>query len=204
MDKKELRSKFRKLRQKLSEPEQLLAAHELTLNLFQIPEINAANHIAGYWPNDGEISPLLFLEQSMRQGKKCYLPLLMGDDSLMLDFASYTKDEHLLKNDFGIPEPDPLKKEVLITKIDELDVILIPLVAFDLKGSRLGMGAGYYDATLSKLIDIEPANRPLIIGLGHDCQQAINLPLDDWDWSLNIIVTDKNIFYVNPNKTSLN
>jgi 5-formyltetrahydrofolate cyclo-ligase len=200
MDKKELRSGFRKLRQKLSESEQLLAAHELTLNLFKLDVINNANHIAGYWPNDGEISPLLFLEQAMRQGKKCYLPLIIGENTLMLDFASYTTNDQLLKNNFGIFEPNPLKQEVYVTNLESLDVILVPLVAFDLKGSRLGMGAGYYDATLSRLIDVEPAKRPVIIGLGHDCQQYPNLPVDDWDWSLNIVVTDKNIFYHNAQK----
>lgn len=204
MEKKELRSKFRKLRQKLTEPEQLLAAHEMTLNLFKLPEINRATNIAGYWPNDGEISPLLFLEQALRQGKKCYLPLIIGDKSLMLDFGSYTQNDRLLKNEFGIFEPDRQSKEVFLTGIDALDVILVPLVAFDLKGSRLGMGAGYYDATLSKLIDVEPAKRPVIIGIGHDCQQAEVLPVDDWDWALNIVVTDKNIFYITPSKILLN
>lgn len=204
MGKKELRSKFRKMRQKLSEAEQLLAAHEMTLNLFQLPEINRATNIAGYWPNDGEINPVLFLEQAIRQGKKCYLPLLSSTDTPMLDFASYHTNDPLLKNNLGVYEPDPLQKEVYITEIESLDIILIPLVAFDLKGSRLGMGGGYYDATLSKLIDVEPTKRPVIIGIGHDCQQDPDLPIDDWDWPLNIVVTDKNIFYINPNKILLN
>jgi 5-formyltetrahydrofolate cyclo-ligase len=175
----------------------------MTLNLFKLPEVNNASHIAGYWPNDNEISPLLFLEQAMRQNKKCYLPLLIGDNSLMLDFAMYAQDDKLLKNSFGIPEPDR-SKTTSITQIQELDVILVPLVAFDLQGSRLGMGAGYYDATLSKLIDVEPMHRPLIIGLAHGCQQTTSLPVDEWDWSLNVVVTDKDIFYITPNKTLIN
>ncbi len=198
MNKHELRAKYRKLRSALTEQQQLIAANNLLNNLISLPEIQTAQHIAGYWPNDKEISPLLFMEKMLSLGKNCYLPLIMGDKSLLLDFASYKLDSNMKKNKYGIYEPTENLSQTLTEKLELLNVILTPLVAFDTNGNRLGMGAGYYDATLSKLIDIEFEKRPVIIGLAHSLQEAETLPSAEWDWSLNIVVTDEKVIRINP------
>ena len=63
----------------------------------------------------------------------------------------------------------------------------MPLVGFDNKGNRLGMGGGFYDRTLANLDRL--SYRPLLIGVAHDCQQADALPVMQWDIPLNAIVT---------------
>lgn len=194
--KNKIRAEFKHLRASLEHKDQLIAANDLQHQLLSLEHIQNSQHIAGYWPHNNEISPLLFLEKALTMNKKCYLPILIGDDSLLLDFASYKENSKLHKNKFGILEPEKETDTSLVKHLSELDIILVPLVAFDNKGHRIGMGGGYYDATLNKILDLDFNNRPLVIGIGYSFQEHNDIPTDEWDWNLDIIVTDKNIFMV--------
>jgi 5-formyltetrahydrofolate cyclo-ligase len=75
-----------------------------------------------------------------------------------------------------------------ICPLPELDILLMPLVAFDEQGNRLGMGGGYYDRTLAKHY-AEQREKPKLIGLAHDCQKVESLPIEAWDVPLQQILT---------------
>ena len=78
----------------------------------------------------------------------------------------------------------------------------MPLVGFDLEGNRLGMGGGFYDTTLDKVVNQRWQPTPKLIGLAHSCQLSKDIPKEPWDIKLDEIITpDKNI---KPLKSRLN
>ena len=84
-------------------------------------------------------------------------------------------------NRFGIPEP--VTDETIAVK--DLELILLPLTAFDLQGNRLGMGGGFYDRTLAALAD----KKPLLVGLAYDFQEVADCPVEDFDQPLQMILS---------------
>jgi 5-formyltetrahydrofolate cyclo-ligase len=96
-----------------------------------------ACHIAGYWACQGELDPRPLLERAWATNKQVYLPVIVNDPVGTLHFAPYRPDSPLRPNRFNIPEPAIPPDEWLSP--EQLDLVLVPLVAFDLAGTRLGM-----------------------------------------------------------------
>ena len=101
-----------------------------------------------------------------------------------------TLKSRLALNRFGIPEPATTSREIKSAR--NLDLILLPLVAADRHGNRLGMGGGFYDNSLAFLHRRHIWKLPHIIGVAHDFQIVDNLPSDPWDVQLNALITDTN------------
>ena len=78
-----------------------------------------------------------------------------------------------------------------------LDLILLPLVGFDLKGNRLGMGGGYYDRTLSYLRHRRFWIKPRLVGVAHECQKVDSLIARPWDIPLDAVVTETAFYRFN-------
>ncbi len=95
-------------------------------------------------------------------------------------------------NKFGILEPACKPKYWL--KPRQMDLMLLPLVAFDEAGNRLGMGGGFYDRSLAHLKLRQHVRKPYLIGLAHECQKAGNVLVQSWDVPLNAIVTEKRVY----------
>jgi 5-formyltetrahydrofolate cyclo-ligase len=130
------------------------------------------------------------MAQAWKAGKTVYLPVLVNDPPQSLRFAPYRPGVPLQRNRFNIPEPDsPITDELMP---DQLDLVLTPLVAFDLTGTRLGMGGGFYDRSFSFLLNhgsIE--KRPYLLGLGYEFQKATEvLVREGWDVPLDAAVTE--------------
>ena len=105
-----------------------------------------------------------------------------------MHFARWNGDPQRLKaNRFGILEPMVDSREWLDAA--QLDVILLPLVAFDRRGHRLGSGAGYYDRALA-LRAGRPAP-PLLVGLAHSCQEVQLIPAEPWDIPMDAVATER-------------
>lgn len=182
----QLRTQLRKERNALSHDAQLRAAKNIVTCLQTDPlaqKIQNASHIALYLSNDGEISPHSLCELFWSQKTHIYLPTLK-DKSLV--FAHYTKETIWKENRFGIKEP---LTEVILQG-EELDVVFLPLVGFDLYGGRLGMGGGFYDRTFANK---KQNQKPVLIGLAHDCQQVERIPMESWDIPLEAIITPSRI-----------
>ncbi len=99
----------------------------------------------------------------------------------------YTAGASLCVNQYGILEP---KRSGAPLPINTLDVILLPLLGFDRKGNRLGMGGGYYDRALKQL-GHQLSQRPLLIGVAHSFQELDSINPDPWDIPMNAILTDQ-------------
>jgi len=195
-----IRQQVRKLRNALSLEQQQQAAQQLVAQMLQLPQIIDATHIALYLSNDAELDTKPLIQALWQAGKHIYLPLLHPFVPGYLIFQCYQQDTPMKFNQFKIPEP-VLNCAGLIP-VAELDVICTPLVAFDAKGNRLGMGGGFYDRTLSQIPSgqfiqtLNPtaeARQTSLIGLAHQCQQVTEIPVEAWDIPLPLIVTPSQV-----------
>lgn len=117
-----------------------------------------------------------------RDKKRCYLPILQKDKTLK--FVEYSEGGELKKNQYGIDEPICLDKQIVAV---DLDLVIVPLLAYDAEGNRLGTGGGYYDRTFSFRREAT-SKKPLLLGLGYAEQQAEHLPADEWDIRLDGVI----------------
>jgi len=135
--------------------------------------------VAAYWPKDKEFDTYPILEQLMEQGIICALPVVQKDRKI-LKFAQWDETIDLQKGAFGILEPS-------IQKWITPDIIIVPLLAFDRRGYRLGFGGGYYDATLQNL---RAQKEITSIGLAYAQQSCLfNLPVEPHDEKLDWVIT---------------
>lgn len=191
MNQTQLRKTLRAQRRALSAAQQRQASQRLCQHLLALPALRRARRIASYMPNDGEIDPTPLIATLWRHGKACYLPVISHLPWERLRFARLLPDTRLLQNRFGIPEPDSPRRDC--KRAQSMDIILMPLVAFDTHGNRLGMGGGFYDHTLAFLRQRRHWRRPHLIGLAHSLQQVATIPSNPWDVPLHGIVTDQDV-----------
>ena len=148
--KSEVRRQVRADRNSLSAKYQEQASKQLINQLCQQDLFNQAQHIACFLAFDGEISTQPMIQHVFSNNQSCYLPKLKPLKPNRLWFMPYDSSSQMCNNRFGIPEVDLAVNQAIAPS--KLDLVLLPLVAFDKKGSRLGMGGGYYDATFSHQI----------------------------------------------------
>ena len=184
-----LRRMLRKARRALTPSEQRKAAQGLYRQLAQHPLFRRAKHISLYLPTDGEIDPRLLLRAAQRRGKATYLPVLSAWPRTKMVFQRIDRHEKLAGNRFRIlePRPQPARQR----KVWALDLVLLPLVGFDARGGRLGMGGGFYDRSLAYLARRKSWRKPTLLGLAHECQKVERLAQASWDVPLAGTVTDK-------------
>ncbi|HFF1653830.1 TPA: 5-formyltetrahydrofolate cyclo-ligase [Providencia rettgeri] len=184
----QIRQTIRQARRQLTPEQQKIAAEQAKLNALQHPKIAQAKNIALFLSFDGEINTQPLIDALWQQNKQIYLPVLHPCSAHHLLFLHYHPDSQLVKNRFNIAEPPLDVRDVLPP--EQLDVMLIPLVAFDSQGQRLGMGGGFYDRTLANW----QKSGFYPIGLAHDCQHVEQLPVAHWDIPLPEIITPKKIW----------
>ena len=185
VEKARLRREIRARRRTLPAADARLAARRAAHRLWSLPALSAARNLALYLPNDGEIDCTPVAVQAWRRGRSVFLPVVTGNS---LRFAPFSAESGLKPNRFDIPEPVAPVRDW--RSAHQLDVIIAPLVAFDLQGHRLGMGGGYYDRTLAFLRLRSCARRPHFVGLGFEFQQIALLPADAFDVRLDAVVTE--------------
>ena len=189
LSRQQLRTQLRKARRALNPNQQRQAARGLYRQLAQHPLFRRARHIALYLPNDGEIDPRLILRAAQRRGKKTYLPVLSAWPRTKMVFQQVRHGEKFRPNRFRIPEPhiNAAKQRTIWA----LDLIFLPLVGFDDAGGRLGMGGGFYDRSLAYQARRKAWQKPVLLGLAHECQKVERLAQASWDVPLQGTVTDK-------------
>jgi 5-formyltetrahydrofolate cyclo-ligase len=204
-NKKNVRRNFRALRQSLTHAEQHMAALSLFRLLANHPLFAKSRNIAFYVPNDGELDPGYLFEEALNRRKSCYLPCIADDfhnprqDRLV--FSRTEANTPLLPNKFGILEPNPEPRSTISARA--LNLVLVPLVAFDLSCNRLGMGKGYYDRTFEFIKQGNYWHRPILVGLAHECQKSPGLLASDWDIPLDAIASNEKIYTCQPHKSGL-
>jgi len=175
-----LRRQMRQGRRALQAAQQLAAAESAALHLTRLPNWHSADRIAVYLASDGEIDTGPLSARCRNAGKVLFLPHISSQN--LLEFAAWQTNDTLVPNRYGIPEPPLQAKRCTPT---ELDIIVLPLVAWDRRGGRLGMGGGFYDRALAG------ARGPcLLVGLAHSLQELPEVPRDDWDVPLDFVATE--------------
>lgn len=188
----EIRQNKRHLRRLLSTKEQSTHAKALSRQLSRFNPFRYGDRVAFYLTNDGEIDPSLIINQAWNMGKRVHLPVLSPLKD-QLYFSPYRTDTVMRSNRFGIEEPACHPRQWLGAQ--QLDVLFLPLVAFDKQGNRIGMGGGFYDRSLAYLSTRRSFKKPRLIGLAHDFQECANISHEKWDIPLEAIVTEKRIIH---------
>lgn len=187
-----LRRELRAQRNLLTASQQASAAQRLSKQVAALRQFRVSHRVALYLPNDGEIDPVPLILRLWQSGKTCYLPILSRLRHDRLWFAPYYPHTPLAYNRLGILEPAVSAQQR--TRAQELDLILMPLVAFDTSGNRLGMGGGFYDKSLAFLRTRRLWHKPQLIGLAHDFQCVKKLETNPWDVPLQAVATDHDVY----------
>ena len=177
------KSKLRKKILKLREVENFKNIKIDFDNVFDLLKKNNLTKkcIGGYFPVNHEIDDLEILKKLKKKKYQISLPVIKKNFDM--DYYSWSFDDPLKINQYGIPEP-------FLKKLIYPDILLVPLVAFDKNLNRLGYGGGYYDRVINKLSKKKDI---LKIGLALSVQKINNVPVTKYDKKLDYIVTDKYI-----------
>jgi 5-formyltetrahydrofolate cyclo-ligase len=178
-----LRRRMRDARRAIPAQARLASADGLAAQLLALPLAPHGGYVAGYWAVDGEIA-LHAWQLRLPPGTSYCLPVLHEDGRLR--FAPWRPGEPLVANRFGIPEPDVASERLLGP--EALDAAIMPLVAFDARGHRLGMGGGWYDRSFAFRAQ-RPAP-PLLVGAAFELQRVDALDPADWDVALDAVCTE--------------
>jgi 5-formyltetrahydrofolate cyclo-ligase len=184
-----LRRELRQRRRAIPAPERIAAADALAQRLLSLPFVPANGYVAGYWAMDGEIALHSWQIRLPRELVYC-LPVLHEDTRLR--FAPWRPGDPLVTNRFGIPEPDVASSSAL--EPEAMSMIVVPLVGFDERGNRLGMGGGWYDRTLA-FRRAQPTP-PWLIGVGFSAQRIETLAQESWDVPVDALCTERDTLII--------
>lgn len=190
----QIRSTIRRQRASLPHHEQQYRSRRAAGHIGSQALFRNARHIALYLPVKGEADPT-FLRKLARPRQQLYLPVLSPFGGNRLWFVRWDKHTHLRLNRFRIPEPHPHWRHSRPARW--LDLVITPLVAFDGRGSRMGMGGGFYDRTFAFKRGQSHWQRPSLCGFAYAFQQTAHLIRQPWDVPLDAVVTDNGFFQFN-------
>lgn len=180
LEKDDLRREARRHRDRIDPASE--KADDAARLFFETIPVKSGQIVSAYWPNGREFPTFDLLAGLMEQGISCALPVMQGKDRV-LSFALWRDGEPLIAGPFGILQPAATESTPWV----EPDILIVPLLAFDRRGHRLGSGMGYYDSTLEALRARKPV---LAVGLAW-AQQAVwfNLPTEPHDQPLDYVIT---------------
>ena len=193
-NKHEIRKPLLALRAQLSKSEQQEKSAQIVAHIKQSDVFIQSKKVAFYHSVRGEADPQGLLS-STSDSQKFYLPLLSVDKSQGLIFAPIDQNTQYKNNAFSIPEPIVETHTLLDAK--ELDLVIMPLLGFDLTGNRLGMGGGYYDRCFS--FKHSNTTKPILIGFAYDFQKIEALITEPWDIGLDMIATESGLTIIHDN-----
>ena len=184
-EKAKIRKEIKRRRQELSPKVLSTIEKDLPDFVFSIndselkSEIKKAKRIALYRAVKGEVPVDGLAEVFMKQGIKCCFPRVEGDNMVFCDCDSLDEKEFKVSS-FGIMEPADYKSAVAP---EDIDVVVLPAVAYNEEGTRLGMGGGYYD----RFIGAFAKERPYLLGICYEFQICSDVPSGDHDISADFI-----------------
>ena len=193
INRERLRTEMRIRRRRLAQPERDACAARLARVTAREPVIRSSRRIALYLPVNGEMDPQPLMDTLWSMGKTIYLPVLANFPARSMWFYAYTPGDPLVCNRFGIPEPERVHDRRI--RAAALDLVLLPLVAFDALGHRLGMGGGYYDRCFAFLNRRFHWRKPRLMGLAYEFQRLTLIEPEPWDVSLDAIATEQGVYH---------
>nr|BET44808.1 MAG: 5-formyltetrahydrofolate cyclo-ligase [Candidatus Aschnera chinzeii] len=182
IQKQNIRNIMRNYRKQLTENDLLVYSNNLTKIVLKSALVHRASKIGIFWSFDKEIDTKILINELFLNNKEIYLPVIAKKHIHKLIFVRYYPNTFLKKNHFNIYEPLINRKEIIT--LEELDILFVPLVAYDPYGYRLGMGGGFYDNILQN-----SKKTFFTIGLGYDFQCIKQIPVEPWDIPLQHIIS---------------
>ncbi len=186
--KAELRTHYRAIREKLTHAQVQHASAAVCKNLEKLNLPAIVKHVGAYHSFRNEIDIDAVLGVLRAQGCHIYLPRIAGPGAL--DFVAVNDSTQMVAGTFGITEPEGPPRPS-----EQIELFLVPAVAFDQNGQRLGFGKGFYDRVLHS----KGSRRPIAIGIAYEWQlTATPLPVEEHDIAMDIIVTDAGSIFCSP------
>jgi 5-formyltetrahydrofolate cyclo-ligase len=187
---------MREVRMGLSPQNQSVAAGKLLNQLKSLPVFMKSIHISMYIANDGEIDPVEVMRWCWGNDRRTYVPVIENENvNRSMLFAKLNETTEYRQNRFGISEPVVDPGDLVSPR--RLDLVLLPLVAFDQSGNRIGMGGGFYDTTFD-FLKSENLECPKLVGVAHEIQKVESISSENWDIPLSIVVTDATTYFLSP------
>ncbi|MBR3816331.1 MAG: 5-formyltetrahydrofolate cyclo-ligase [Clostridia bacterium] len=185
MIKKQLRQKYRNIRSSVSDA--LTKSELISARLTESYLYKQHNKIFLYYPSGREVSTVSIAEKAFADGKMVAFPKCLDRKGTM-EFRFINSFSDLEEGMFGIMEPDSVCCGYAVPDSDTL--IVVPALAFDMNGNRLGYGGGYYDRYLSQYDCCS-------VGLAYSECICNRLPTEEYDVKINCLISDTNILYFN-------
>jgi 5-formyltetrahydrofolate cyclo-ligase len=181
--KQEIRGKMLEMLRQHTQEERRRKGNLIKEKLFALTEFVSARFVMFYVSKDGEVETDSMIRRALAIGKKVAVPITMVEERKIVASQVIDVDKELSPGPFGILQPS----EPFIRHIPpgELDLVVVPGVAFDKAGNRLGRGAGYYDRFLKNL-----SGRIPLIGIAFDFQLLDELPVSLHDIPVNKVITN--------------
>ena len=190
----DIRQQLASRRRHLTPAMRISASHGLLRSLNQLPAFRNATRIAGYWARNGELPLNLAVAQLDARRQIFLLPTIKPNHSLR--FVPWRSGEPVAPNRYGIPEPLSSQHNYP----SNLDLVLLPLLAFDRHGHRLGYGGGYYDRSFAFLQHVTRPARPILIGIAYAFQETAAIPVHEHDISLDYVATERELLACRPDR----
>jgi 5-formyltetrahydrofolate cyclo-ligase len=181
-DKKRVRGEAFGRRDALTPQIRQAAAETIAARPFPLP-IAPRTIVSGFMPMKTEIDPLPLMRKLEGQGARLALPVLVGRGKPLV-MRAWTFGEPLSEGVWGIREPEPEADEVAP------DILLVPLLAFDRAGGRIGYGGGYYDRTLTAL---RATKKVTAVGIAFAAQEVPQVPVGAGDARLDLVLTEREV-----------
>ena len=174
-EKNNLRAAIRRRLYLLTEQEKERQSADIWQQMEALPAFQSAGVVLLYWSLPGEVDTHGFIEK-WRRSKTILLPVVAGDELLLREYAGLSR---LRAGAFGICAPAGGKA---FAHLQAIDLCIVPAVAFDGEGNRLGRGKGFYDRLLARV----PAPKA---GVCFDVQLVEHVPHEKWDVRMNIVLS---------------
>ena len=184
-ERRQLRQRVRAARREMPPAARTAADRAIASQILRSPEFRSAQRIALFLAFDGEPSMHRVIAAAAERGKRVYAPVLTGGK---MHFAELDTGGALATNFFGILEPGGIRIDAR-----ELDLVLTPLVTFDDRGVRVGVGRGYYDRCFRFLLNRRHWRHPKLLGVAYELQRAPRLVRQPWDVLLAGVVTEAGV-----------
>ena len=181
-EKAELRVAAQARRDALPADVRKIAAETIAARKFPLA-VTLGTIISGFMPLKSEINPLPLLQMLAEAGARLALPAIAGRVKPLM-MRAWQFGAPLDRGQWGIREPKPDAPEV------EPDILLVPLLAFDREGFRLGYGAGYYDMTIHRLRGLKPVTA---VGIAFAAQEVPKIPTTPRDERLDLVLTEREV-----------
>ena len=162
------------------------AAAAAAEHFFEGVALEPGDVVAAYWPIRDELDCRPVLARLMDSGRRVCLPAVMGDGE-PLELRLWEQDAALYPSGFGTLAP------IETAPVAVPGLIIVPLLAFDAHGTRLGYGKGHYDRTVTAM-----ARRPRVVGFAYSGQQLERIPRAPHDVALDAVVTEQGVVHFNP------